>query len=181
LPVTGDAPDPPRDRSAPSNVTLVRGHALYEALAESGFPNPGLAKVKADVVADILAEVPLFSALAEEDRRAIADAAQVASVSGGQVILREGTNSAAFYVLLTGSVTVHRPGEDTSTLRRGDFFGELGLLEDAPRTASVTADRELWMLRIPRSAFLDIVRREPRIGEMVRRSLGDRSPEAPNA
>jgi CRP-like cAMP-binding protein len=174
--VPDDPPDPPRDRTAPSNVTLVRGHALYEALAE-GFADPRLAKVKADVVADILADVPLFAALDAADRRAVADAAQVAGVSGGQLIVREGTSSEAFYVLLTGTATVHRPEGGTRTLKRGDSFGELGLLQGAPRTASVTADRELWILKISGSAFAKLVRREPRIGEVVRRALAEQPPE----
>lgn len=165
-------PDPPGNRAVPSNVTLVRGHALYEALAE-GFADPRLAKVKADVVADILAEVPLFAALDAGDRSTVAEAAQVASVSGGQLIVREGTSSEAFYVLLTGSATVQRSGGGTATLKRGDYFGELGLLGGVPRTASVTADRELWILKITASAFMALVRREPRIGELVRRAAAE--------
>jgi ATP-binding cassette, subfamily B, bacterial HlyB/CyaB len=177
--VPPDAPDPQRP-SDPSAVTLVRGHMLYEALAAAGFADPRLAKVKADVIAEILAEVPMFARLDSADRRSVGEVAQVASVSSGQIVVREGTSSEAFYVLLTGTATVHRPGGGTTMLRRGDVFGELGLLEDAPRTATVTADRELWMLKISRSAFLDLVGRVPRIGEVVRASLGER-PRPPNA
>jgi CRP-like cAMP-binding protein len=168
-------PDPPRDRTDPSNLTLLRGHLLYKALAEAGFADPRLAKVKADLIADILEDVPLFAGLDTADRRAVASAAQIAGVSGGQIIVREGTSSEALYVLLTGSATEHRSDGELTRLTRGDFLGELGQLEGAQRTARVTADRELWILKISRKAFADLVQQEPRLGELVRRRLAERS------
>jgi CRP/FNR family cyclic AMP-dependent transcriptional regulator len=156
----------------------MRGRMLYQALAESGFADPRLAKVKADVVVDILAGVPLFRRLDDAELRSVADIAQVAGVSGGQIIIREGMSSEAFYVLLTGAAMVASLEGATRTLRRGESFGELGVLEGAPRTATVTADRELWVLKISRKAFADLVRLQPRIGELISQSRGE-GPEAP--
>jgi ATP-binding cassette, subfamily B, bacterial HlyB/CyaB len=176
--VAGDAPDPPSESSVPSNLTLMRGRMLYEALAESGFADPRLAKVKADVVVDILAGVPLFRRLDDAALRSVADTAQVAGVSGGQIIIREGTSSEAFYVLLTGTATVRSSDGATHVLRRGESFGELGVLEGAPRTATITADRELWVLKISRKAFADLVRLQPAIGELISEAHAD-TQEAP--
>jgi CRP-like cAMP-binding protein len=140
---------------------------LYEALAESGFADPRLAKVKADVIMEILRGVSLFGRLDDAELRSVADIAQVAGVSGGQVILREGTSSEAFYVLLTGAATVRTSEGEVRSLARGESFGELGVLEGAPRTATVTADRELWVMKISRKAFAELVRAQPGIGELI--------------
>jgi CRP-like cAMP-binding protein len=79
------------------------------------------------------------------------------TVAPGQVFIREGEPSDRFYVISSGLVEVT---QGTTTLRRegpGDFFGEIGLLRDVPRTATITAveETELWALE--RDDFLDAV------------------------
>jgi CRP/FNR family transcriptional regulator, cyclic AMP receptor protein len=167
-----DAPRPAQERR--SDVSRVRGDLLHQALAESGFADAHLAKAKPQVWAGILAEVPLFSRLHRRDLRRIAEAAQVARVSGGQVMVREGFSAEAFYVLLTGTATVRRPDGGEVTLGRGDFFGELGLLDAAPRTASVVASTDLWVMKLPRRSFFELIDREPGIARGLLETLASR-------
>jgi CRP-like cAMP-binding protein len=149
--------------SGRSEVSRVRGDLLYAALEEAGFADAHLAKAKPQVWAAILAEVPLLSKLGKRDLHRIASASLVARVSPGQVIVREGFSAEAFYVLLTGAAAVRRDGADIARLARGDVFGELGLIDGAPRTASVVATTDSWTMKLPRRAFLDLIEREPTI------------------
>jgi signal-transduction protein with cAMP-binding, CBS, and nucleotidyltransferase domain len=166
-----DDPTPGR----PSDVTQVRAAILYRALEEEGFADAHLGKANPRLLAGILAEVPLFSRLSSRHLRRIADVAQVARVSGGQVIVREGFSAEGFYVLLTGSATVSQEGTRFRKLQRGDFFGELGLLDGAPRTATVTAETEGWVMKLSRQAFSDLLDREPAIARRLLETLAGRT------
>jgi PPM family protein phosphatase len=152
--------------SRPSEDTDVRGELLYQAIARD-FSDPKLASVKADTLARVLGDVPLFAHLNERELRRVAERAKVAHVTAGQVIVREGTSSEALYVLLTGAVRVSSKSGDERQLGRGAFFGELGP-DRAPRTCTVTAERDLWLVRLSASDFRTLVAQEPAIA----RSLG---------
>jgi CRP-like cAMP-binding protein len=146
-----------------SDVSRIRGDLLYRALEEAGLADAHLGAAKPQVWAGMLADVPLFSKLGKRDLRRVASAAQVARVAAGQVIVREGFSAEAFYVLLTGAAAVRHDAEKASELARGDVFGELGLLDGAPRTASVVATRESWVMKLPRREFLVLLDSEPSI------------------
>ncbi|MGN6377831.1 MAG: cyclic nucleotide-binding domain-containing protein [Gaiellales bacterium] len=132
----------------PSEVTLVRGDLLYQAIAEAGFGDPHLATAKADIVARLLGEVPLLASLGEADRRRIAQAGRIARVSAGQRLVHGDDRSEVCYVLLTGSATIRCADGSTRQLRRGECLGHPAAPEHVPRSASVTADRDLWLLRL---------------------------------
>lgn len=168
-------PDSARPAGRPSDVTQVRAAILYRALEEEGFADAHLGKANPRLLAGILAEVPLFSRLSSRHLRRTAACAQVARVSGGQAIVREGFSAEGFYVLLTGSATVSREGRRLRTLQRGDFFGELGLLDGAPRTATVTAEADGWVMKLSRQAFVEMLDREPAIARRLLETLADRT------
>jgi CRP/FNR family cyclic AMP-dependent transcriptional regulator len=165
-----------RDHQNParSEISQVRGAILEDAIAAAGFGNPHLSTAEPRTWAGILGEVPLFARLGKRDLRRVAGASKVARVSAGQVLVRAGFSAEAFYVLLTGSATVRRPDGTSVTLRRGEFFGELGLLDGAPRTATVVADTDLWAVRLPREGFLSLLDREPTIARGLLESLAAR-------
>jgi CRP/FNR family transcriptional regulator, cyclic AMP receptor protein len=171
-PPVADHPDEQATSSGPSHETLVRGELLYEAIA-SAFGDPRLARIRADTLSKVLREVPIFARLDERELRRVSERAKVAQVTAGQVILREGTSSEALYVLLTGAVRLSSKSGEERQLRRGAFFGELGLLDNAPRTRTVTAERDLWLVRLSASDFHALLDEEPGIARSLLSALTD--------
>jgi CRP-like cAMP-binding protein len=166
----------PDDDAAPtssgrSDISQIRARALTRAAVEAGFKDTHLAETHPETWAPILAEVPLFSGLGARDHLRIARATKVAHVSAGQYLCREGFSAEAFYVLLTGRAVVERGGGRRVILRRGDFFGELGLIDGAARTASVMAETDLWAARLRKDAFVALVDDEPTIARGIMEAL----------
>ena len=95
-----------------------------------------------------LAEVPLFSACSKKDLQLLSKRTERVHVPPGQVLVREGAAGAEFFVILDGEAEVTRHGRRVAILGPGDFFGDLALLDRAPRNATVTAktDAELAVL-----------------------------------
>ena len=147
-------------------MTRVRGNLLYQAIA-SDFGDPKLASVKADTLAGVLGEVPIFAGLDERELRRVAERAKVAHVTGGQVIVREGTSSEALYLLLTGAVRLSSKSGEEGHLGRGACLGELSLLDSAPRTHTVTAERDLWLVKLSAKDFRALLDEEPGIARSL--------------
>ena len=89
-------------------------------------------------VADDLAGIPLFDPLGPDERAAIAPWFELDDVGPGVKLTGEGASGYSFYVLREGSATVSIDGIEVRTLAPGDFFGELAILGDGRRTATVT-------------------------------------------
>jgi len=123
----------------------------------------------------LLQAVPMFSPLAPSVVETLANRLVAVQVPAGAVVLREGEESDRFYVIETGLVEVTQAG---AVLRRegpGDFFGEIGLLRDVPRTATITAVEDTTLQALERDDFLAAVtgQREARrvADEVVSRRL----------
>ncbi|HXW46926.1 MAG TPA: MFS transporter [Streptosporangiaceae bacterium] len=123
-----------------------------------------VAAVRAAAIAPrvaILERLDLFSAASRSSLESLAEAAQEITVGAGTVIVREGDQSDAFYVVTDGSVSVSATGESGAapvqlrTLGPDSYFGEIGLLGQVPRTATVTATSACTLLRIEGNDFLD--------------------------
>ena len=93
--------------------------------------------MKIDDVAAHLSAVPLFSHLSAKERKVVAKALGIHEVAEGVMLVRQGEAGDTFYVLIEGTATVHRQGRRTATLGPGDWFGELAVLDPAPRNADV--------------------------------------------
>jgi cAMP-dependent protein kinase regulator len=102
-----------------------------------------------------LEEVPLLSSLTPYERSKIADALESQKFPAGHTIIREGDPGHSFYLLESGEAVATKSGNDTPVLhyKKGDFFGELALLNDAPRAASVVSTSEVKVARLGKSAF----------------------------
>jgi CRP-like cAMP-binding protein len=86
-----------------------------------------------------LRDVPLFEGLDDDELAEIADQAELKPASPGDVLAREGASGYTFFVILDGSVDVHRDGQFLETLGAGDFFGEMAIMGGGRRNATVTA------------------------------------------
>jgi len=83
------------------------------------------------------------------------------AVAEGDVVIREGEPGDRFYVIEQGEVRVTRGGADLATLGPGDFFGEIALLRDVPRTATVVAGEPATLRALDREHFLAAVTGSP--------------------
>jgi CRP-like cAMP-binding protein len=88
---------------------------------------------------DFLARVPLFASCSPEEIEAIAALVQEQAFDAGQIIVTQGTPGQAFYLILSGRVEILRDGRSLGAFGPGDFFGEMSLLDSAPRSATIRA------------------------------------------
>ncbi|KAL6707270.1 hypothetical protein ACN47E_004258 [Coniothyrium glycines] len=102
-----------------------------------------------------LEEVPLLSTLTPYERSKIADALETKKYPPGSTIIREGDIGESFYLLESGEAQVFLRGSDTpvKTYTKGDYFGELALLNDAPRAASVVSSTEVKVATLGKNGF----------------------------
>ena len=96
----------------------------------------------------------------------------------GDVIVEEGTKSREMYLVQHGQVRVVKEGIDSdrlvATLREGEIFGEMGLLDAKPRSATVKALGEARVLTIDHEKFLELVITDPSFALMILRQMGER-------
>jgi CRP-like cAMP-binding protein len=102
----------------------------------------------------LLKKVPLFSRLSEKALASIVKVAIEKDFKAGTRIVSEGDTGTGFYLIITGSTAVSRSGARIAKLGAGEFFGEMALLDGAPRSADVTALEDtkclvltLWVLK----------------------------------
>jgi CRP/FNR family transcriptional regulator, cyclic AMP receptor protein len=121
-----------------------------------------------------LSDVPLFARCTQRDLRILARHAQVADVRADRVIVRQGDRADAFYLLLHGSAIVARDGNEAMQLQPGDFFGELALLDPAPRAASVIALTDARLAVLGERMFKVVLRDLPHLSAAMLGALAGR-------
>jgi CRP/FNR family cyclic AMP-dependent transcriptional regulator len=130
---------------------------------------------------NVLSDVPLFSGLSKRHLNRIAEVAKSRRYSRYSTIVRAGDPGNAFFVILDGAVLVKTPGKRAKRLTAGDSFGEMALLDDAPRSATVDADDEVLVMLLGRKAFNRILEKEPKISTALLRTLAQRLRAAQNS
>jgi MFS family permease len=106
---------------------------------------------------ELLRSTPIFAALPATTLEQLASSLAPVSVPAGQVVFRQGEAGDRFYVIAEGEVEVSIDGASTAELAPGDFFGEIALLRDVPRTATVTARTALSAFTLERDEFIAAV------------------------
>lgn len=134
----------------------------------------------ADDLSAVLDELPGFLELPEELRRLVVDACELVSYDFGNVIVGEGDDADAFYVLVSGTARVVKQagGNDEvplNLLRRGDSFGEMGLMDESTRVATVRASGPVQVLRLDRGVFRALTKRQPQVRAQFERLARIRS------
>jgi CRP/FNR family transcriptional regulator, cyclic AMP receptor protein len=123
---------------------------------------------------NVLAEVPLFASLNGRHRRKVAEAARIRRFHDGMVLMRAGEQGDALHVILDGEVLVRRRGQPALRLGIGSFVGELALLDNGPRTATVTANGPVIALTITRARFRKLLVSEPTMTVAIAEELASR-------
>ena len=118
-----------------------------------------------------LASVPLLAGLEARVRRRLAEIGKRRTYGAGEEIVREGTTGTALYILLSGHARVERDGAEIGQLRPGDFFGELALIEEHPRSATVVANEETDCLLFPAWEFTALLEEHPEVAVPIMREL----------
>lgn len=112
---------------------------------------------------EFLARVPIFSACTPEEIAAIAAVAQESFFQPGQIVVTQGTPGQAFYVVMEGLVEYLRDGAVLGSFGPGEFFGEMSLLDEAPRSATVRAVEQTWCLMLSSWDFKGLLLKKPEI------------------
>ena len=118
-----------------------------------------------------LASVPLLAGLETRVRRRLADIGKRRTYGADEVIVREGSTGTALYIVLRGRARVERNGETIGEIKPGDFFGELALIEEHPRSATVVASEETDCLLFPAWEFTSLLEEHPEIAVPIMRAL----------
>jgi CRP/FNR family cyclic AMP-dependent transcriptional regulator len=121
-----------------------------------------------------MAHVPLFSRCAKGELRRIAKLADEVDLRPGRVLTREGARGREFFVLLEGKAEVRSNTRLLPSLGPGDFLGEIALISDEPRTATVTAITPIHALVITDRAFRDLLRKAPAIQGKILTAVASR-------
>lgn len=122
----------------------------------------------------LLKKVPLFARCSIKELRRIATIADEVQLPEGKKLTRQGDRGREFFVLLNGTVHVRKSGRKVRTLGPGDFMGEIALLTQAPRTATVTAASPVEVLVITSRDFRSFLRDSPNVQLKVLQALAER-------
>lgn len=131
-------------------------------------------KLRRTTKVDLISAVPLFSGLSKRDLERVALLADEIGIRAGETLIAEGTRGREFFVLVEGTVKITRGGRKLNEQSGGSFFGEIALISDVPRTATVTAVTDLRVLVITDRAFRALMQEVPSIALKVLAALGER-------
>jgi CRP-like cAMP-binding protein len=131
-------------------------------------------RLRSNAKVDLISKVPLFAGCSKRELGLVAGIADEIAQPPGTVLTAEGKAGREFCILVTGTADVSHRGKLLQTLRDGDFFGEIALLLDAPRSATVTATSDVRLLVIGKMSFQRLLREAPSIQGKVLEALASR-------
>ena len=123
---------------------------------------------------ELIRQVPLFARCSREQVKQIAQLADEIDLREGTELTREGAAGREFFVLLEGTADVERNGEKINALGPGDFFGEIALISQEPRTATVRASSPVRALVVTARSFRRLLDESPEIKTSVIEAMADR-------
>jgi len=123
---------------------------------------------------ELMSRVPLFTNLDKKHLNYLADTAKRSSYDSGEVIVRKGERGNGFYVILEGQVEVRSGDRVLASLGKGNFFGEIALFDNQPRTADIVAVSPTTCFGIAGPSFERILGKEPKIVHGIIKELAQR-------
>jgi CRP/FNR family transcriptional regulator, cyclic AMP receptor protein len=130
--------------------------------------------LRRDKKIEIIRHVPLFAECSKKELAAVASLADEIDLPEGRELIREGERGREFFVLLDGSADVRVKGRRRAQMNAGDFFGEIALVADTPRTATVETTSPVRALVITDRSFRQLLERSPGIQLKVLQALAKR-------
>jgi uncharacterized membrane protein len=127
---------------------------------------------------ELVKSIPLFESLEDDDLHALANKLREVTVDAGQRVFAQGDEGDAMYVIETGAVDiVAGQGKQQVTLAslfKQQYFGELALLDGAPRSASAVASRATQLLALDRDDFVEFIKKRPDAALAIMHEVGER-------
>jgi CRP/FNR family transcriptional regulator len=115
----------------------------------------------------LLERHPLLVHLAKDQIARVSHAGEVESYNPGETVVVDGSLGDALFLILSGQVAVHRGPQTFATLQAGEFFGEMSLVEPAPRSATVTAMSATFLFRLPHDALRELIARDASVANVL--------------
>ena len=125
---------------------------------------------------ELLKRVPLFAGCSKKELEHVAMVADEIDFRPGKSLIREGELGREFFILVDGTAEISRNGKPIDTAGPGDFFGEMALLADQPRNATVTTTSAVDALVVTARSFRDLIADNPLIALKVMRAVAERLP-----
>ncbi len=130
-----------------------------------------------DTKVQALKAAPLFAGLSRKELAQLARVSEDLEVEAGKVLCTEGEIGHEFFVIVDGKVKIARKGRRIATRGGGDFVGEIAILEEMPRTATVTAETPLRLFVLTSKDFRHLLDENPNVERKVLRALARRLAE----
>jgi CRP/FNR family cyclic AMP-dependent transcriptional regulator len=127
----------------------------------------------------LLQTIPIFEGLVEEDLRDLASRTRSRRFKAGEIIFNQGDAGQEMFVVAEGDVNIYLPGEDSrrvslKDLARGEYFGELSMFDDKPRSASAMATTDSVLLELTREMLSNCFARQPRAAMTIVQTMAER-------
>lgn len=127
---------------------------------------------------ELIQQVPIFSGLDKNELRGLASSMKERTFSAGDTIASEGQTGVGFFLIEDGEATVSVGGQERATLKSGDHFGEVALIDDGARTATVTAKTDLKCYGITSWEFRPLVEQNASIAWKLLQQMAKRLRQA---
>ncbi len=122
----------------------------------------------------MLEQVPIFSGLTQKELRSIASSSKEKRFEAGQTMVSEGESGVGFFLIIEGRAEVRRSGKVLSRLEQGQFFGEMTLLDEQPRSADVVAMDPTKCLIFTVWDFHGMIRTYPKMAREIMKEMARR-------
>jgi CRP/FNR family cyclic AMP-dependent transcriptional regulator len=150
----------------------------YCAAVARGSRTPRSKGRSKDSKLDLLGKVPLLAGCSKRELRQIASLADEIEVQKGKVLTRQGEPGRECFVIVDGTARATMRGRSSNPMGPGSFLGEMALLDQGPRSATVTAETDMRLLVLTSRGFSTMLRDAPAVAPRIMRGLAERLREA---